>query len=244
MLEWPPAGHSAAALVQEGCGMNDAQRKLAAMIDHTLLKPDATPVQVRALCAEAVEYGFCSVCVNPANVRLAAEQVRVSQVRVCSVVGFPLGASTSEIKAREAEQAIADGAHEVDMVLNIGALKAGDLERVEQGIAAVVRVAHVGGALCKVIIETCYLSDAEKVEACRRAVSAGADFVKTSTGFGPAGATVADVALMRATVGPGVGVKAAGGIRSYETAREMIAAGATRIGASASVQIGENAAKG
>lgn len=224
--------------------LNEAQRRLAAMIDHTLLKPDATPEQVRRLCAEAREYGFCSVCVNPTNVPLAAELVAGSQVRVCSVVGFPLGANTPEIKAREAEQAIADGAHEVDMVLNIGAVKSGDYALVERDIAAVVQVAHAAGALCKVILETGYLTDAEKVEACRRAASAGADFVKTATGFGPGGATVADVALMRATVGPEMGVKAAGGIRSYEAAQEMVAAGATRIGASASVRIVEGAQEG
>jgi len=217
--------------------MNEEQRRLAGMIDHTLLKPDATPEQVRKLCAEAVEYGFYAVCVNPVNVELAARLVQGSPVRVCSVVGFPLGANTTEIKVREAERAIADGAHEVDMVLNVGALKAGALEVVEEDIAAVVKAAHTGGALCKVILETGLLSDAEKVEACRRAVSAGADFVKTSTGFGPGGATAADIALMRRTVGPRVGVKASGGIRTYEAAREMVEAGATRIGASASVQI-------
>ncbi len=217
--------------------LNEEQRRVAAVIDHTLLKPDATPEQVRRLCAEALQYGFCSVCVNPANVRLAADLVRGSQVRVCSVVGFPLGANTPEIKAREAERAIADGAREVDMVLNIGALKSGAYELVEQDIKAVVQAAHLAGGLCKVILETGYLTDEEIMEACRRAVSAEADFVKTSTGFGPGGATAAAVALMRATVGPEVGVKAAGGIRTYETAREMLSAGATRIGASASVQI-------
>ncbi len=222
--------------------LNEEQRRLAAMIDHTLLKPDATAAQVRALCAEAVRYGFCSVCVNPANVRLAAECVRGSQVRVCSVIGFPLGAHTTEIKAREAERAIADGAQEVDMVLNIGALKGGALDVVRQDVAAVAQVAHAAGAICKVILETGCLSDAEKVAACRLAVNAGADFVKTSTGFGPGGATEADVALMRATVGPKIGVKASGGIRTYEVARAMIAAGATRIGASASVQIVQGAA--
>lgn len=222
--------------------VSDERRRLAALIDHTLLKADATPDQVRALCAEAVTYGFYSVCVNPTNVRLAASLVEGSPVRVCSVVGFPLGANVTEIKAQEAARAIADGAQEVDMVLNVGALKSGAYGLIEEDIAAVVYVAHEAGALCKVILETGYLSQAEKVEACRRAVRAGADFVKTSTGFGVGGATVADVALMRATVGPEVGVKAAGGIRTYEAAQEMLAAGATRIGASASVQIVRGAA--
>lgn len=213
------------------------EEKLAAMIDHTLLKPDATPDQVRRLCDEARQYGFAAVCLNPTNVRLATEALAGSQVHVCTVVGFPLGANTLEVKAFEAQKAIADGAQEIDMVLNIGALKAGAWAQVEQDIAAVVQVCHGAGAICKVILETGYLSDAEKIEACRRAVSAGVDFVKTSTGFGPGGATAADIALMRATVGPQVGVKAAGGIRTYEAARELIMAGATRIGASASVQI-------
>ncbi len=218
--------------------MGDEERgRLAAMIDHTLLKPDATPEQIRRLCAEAREHGFYAVCVNPVYVRMAAELLQGSQVRVDSVVGFPLGASLSEVKAFEAERAIGAGAQEVDMVLNIGALKAGDGQAVHDDIAAVVRVCHGAGVVCKVILETGYLTDAEKIEACRRAVAAGADFVKTSTGFGPGGATVADVALMRGTVGPGVGVKAAGGIRTFDAAREMVWAGANRIGASASVQI-------
>lgn len=222
--------------------MNEEQRRLAGMIDHTLLKPDATPDQVRKLCAEATEYGFYAVCVNPVYVELAARLLQGSAVRVCSVVGFPLGANTTEIKVREAERAIADGAQEVDMVLNVGALKSGAFDVVEQDIAAVASAAHARGALCKVILETGLLTDPEKVEACLRAVSAGADFVKTSTGFGPGGATAADIALMRRTVGPRVGVKASGGIRTYQAAREMVAAGATRIGASASVQIVQGAA--
>jgi len=212
-------------------------RGLAAIIDHTLLKPDATEDQVRNLCAEALQFGFCSVCVNPSYVALAAELVAGSRVRVCTVAGFPLGASVSAVKALEAQRAIADGAQEVDMVLNIGALKSGALVTVRMDIAAVVEVCHSAGAICKVILETGYLSDAEKIEACRQAVSAGADFVKTSTGFGPGGATAADIALMRATVGPQVGIKAAGGIRTYEAAQEMVAAGANRIGAGSSVQI-------
>lgn len=221
----------------------EERRKLAAMIDHTLLKPDATEEQVRKVCAEAIEHGFYSVCVNPTYVRFCATQLAGSKVLVCTVVGFPLGANLPAVKAFEAEKAIDDGAREIDMVLNIGALKGGALPAVEDDIAAVVRVCHAAGVLCKVILETGYLNDAEKVEACRRAVAAGADFVKTSTGFGPGGATAADVALMRATVGPSVGVKAAGGIRTYQAAREMIAAGANRIGASASVQIVQGAAQ-
>ena len=217
--------------------MEEETRRLAAMIDHTLLKPDATPAQIQRLCAEAVQHGFWAVCVNPAYVRLAAGLVAGSAVRVCAVAGFPLGASVTEVKAHEARRAIADGAREIDMVLNIGALKAGDLDAVQADIAGVVAVCHQAGAICKVILETGYLTGEEKVAACRRAVAAGADFVKTSTGFGPGGATAADVALMRAAVGPAVGVKAAGGIRTYQAAREMVAAGANRIGASASVQI-------
>ncbi len=218
--------------------MTDEERKrLAGMIDHTMLKPDATPDQVRKACAEAVEHGFCAVCVNPVYARLVAELVAGSKVRVCSTIGFPLGASITEVKAMEARRAVADGAHEIDMVLNIGALKAGSYDAVQADIAGVVEVCHAGGAICKVILETGYLTDAEKIEACRRAVKAGADFVKTSTGFGPGGATTGDVALMRATVGPKVGVKAAGGVRTFEAAREMVMAGANRIGASASVQI-------
>ena len=218
-------------------------RELAAIIDHTLLKPDATPSQIRDLCQEAQEFGFYAVCVNPSYVSLASEVLAGTAVRVACVVGFPLGANVTEVKAFEARRAIADGAHEIDMVLNIGALKAGEFDLVEEDIAAVVAVCHGANALCKVILETGYLSDAEKIEACQRAVSAGADFVKTSTGFAPGGATAADIALMRATVGPDVGVKASGGIRTYETAQEMVAAGANRIGVSASVQIVRSAGR-
>ncbi len=217
--------------------LTDEQKKLAAVIDHTLLKADATPEQVRSLCSEARMYGFASVCVNPCYVPLASRLLEGSGVCVGTVAGFPLGANTSLVKAYEAQRAILDGAREIDMVLNIGALKAGDLEAVEEDIRAVVEVCHAKGALLKVILETGFLTDAEKIEACRRAVSAGADFVKTSTGFGPGGATAADVALMRATVGPQVGVKAAGGIRTYAAAREMLDAGANRLGTSASIQI-------
>ncbi len=210
---------------------------IAKLIDHTLLKPEATRDQIAQLCREAREYGFAAVCVNPCYVGLAAELLRGSPVKVCSVVGFPLGATLPEVKAYEARRAIEEGAAEVDMVLNIGALKSGDLELVRQDIAAVVDVCHAKGALCKVIIEAALLSDEEKVLACQLAKAAGADYVKTSTGFGPGGATVHDVALMRRTVGPEMGVKAAGGIRSYEAAKAMLEAGATRIGASAGVKI-------
>ncbi|HIC93571.1 MAG TPA: deoxyribose-phosphate aldolase [Anaerolineae bacterium] len=210
---------------------------IAKIIDHTLLKPEATRDQIVQLCREAREYGFAAVCVNPCYVKLATELLRGSPVKVCSVVGFPLGATLPEVKAYEARRAIEEGAAEIDMVINIGALKSGDLELVRRDIAAVVDVCHAKGALCKVIIEAALLSDEEKVLACQLAKAAGADYVKTSTGFGPGGATVHDVALMRRTVGPGMGVKAAGGIRSYEAARNMIEAGATRIGASAGVKI-------
>jgi len=212
--------------------------QLARLIDHTLLRPEATREQVIALCQEARAYHFASVCVNPAYVALAAEMMAgIEDVRICTVIGFPLGATLPAVKAFEAEQVIALGAHEVDMVQNVGALKSGDLDLVRQDIAAVVEVAHAHGALCKVILETALLTDEEKVTACKLAVEAGADFVKTSTGFGPGGATAHDVALMRQTVGPTVGVKASGGIRTFADALTMIQAGATRIGASAGVRI-------
>ncbi|MCD6518991.1 MAG: deoxyribose-phosphate aldolase [Anaerolineae bacterium] len=210
---------------------------LAAMIDHTLLKPEATPAMIDKLCAEAREYRFASVCVNPHNVARCVQQLQGSSIPVCAVVGFPLGATLSEVKAFEAAKCIAQGAQEIDMVLNIGALKAKDFDLVREDIAAVARTCHQKGALCKVIIEAALLEDLEKVLACLLIVEAGADFCKTSTGFGPGGATVEDVALMRATVGPKFGVKAAGGIRSYEKAIAMIAAGANRLGASSGVKI-------
>ena len=217
---------------------------IAKIIDHTLLKPEATRDQIVQLCREARECGFAAVCVNPCYVKLAAELLRGSSVKVCSVVGFPLGATLPEVKAYEARRAIEEGATEIDMVINIGALKSGDLELVKRDIASVVDVCHAKGALCKVIIEAALLTDEEKVLACRLAKAAGADYVKTSTGFGPGGATVQDVALMRRTVGPEMGVKAAGGIRSYEAAKSMIEAGATRIGASAGVKIVQEARGG
>lgn len=209
----------------------------AGLIDHTLLKPTATAAQIRQLCAEARQHGFAAVCVNPVWVALCAAELAGSRVAVCTVVGFPLGADLPEVKAFEAERCLALGATEIDMVLNIGALKAQDYATVRDDIAAVVRPVHAAGAIVKVIIETAYLTDEEKVAACVLAQDAAADFVKTSTGFGPAGATVADVALMRRTVGPAMGVKAAGGIRTAADFRAMVAAGANRIGASAGVQI-------
>jgi deoxyribose-phosphate aldolase len=189
------------------------------------------------MCAEAIEYGFASVCVNPTWARRVSEALRGSGVVACCVVGFPLGATTAEIKAMEARRALRDGAREIDMVINVGALKSGDFDLVRRDIAGVAEACREAGALCKVILETALLSDEEKVMASQLAVEAKADFVKTSTGFGPGGATVYDVALMREAVGPKIGVKASGGIRSAEDVKQMIAAGATRIGASAGVQI-------
>ena len=211
------------------------------IIDHTLLRPDATEQDVARLCAEARAYNFASVCVNPTHVRFAAEQLANSRVKVCAVVGFPLGATTTHDKIRETEQAIAHGAREIDVVINIGALKGQAHDFVEQQITAVVQAAHNHRALCKVIIETSYLTEAEKTLVCEFAARAGADFVKTSTGFSGGGATVADVALMRRTVGPRVGVKASGGVRTLADAQAMIAAGANRIGASSGVKIVQQA---
>jgi len=212
-------------------------KELAQYIDHTLLRPDATAEEIARLCEEAKEYGFAAVCINPVHVRQAAQLLRGTPVKVCSVVGFPLGASRPEIKAMEARYALRDGAREIDMVINIGALKGGDYALVKEDIAKVVEACHKVGAVCKVIIEAALLTDEEKVMACRLAQQAKADYVKTSTGFGPGGATEHDVALMRATVGPSMGVKAAGGIRTAEEALSMIRAGATRLGTSAGVRI-------
>ncbi|MCM3203272.1 deoxyribose-phosphate aldolase [Paenibacillus illinoisensis] len=206
------------------------------MIDHTLLRADATQSEINQLTEEAKQYQFASVCVNPGWVSYAAEQLQGSGVDICTVIGFPLGASTSETKAFETTDAIAKGATEVDMVINISALKDGKDDYVEQDIRAVVEAA-AGKALVKVIIETCLLTDEEKVRACQAAVRAGADFVKTSTGFSTGGATPEDIALMRRTVGPDMGVKASGGVRSFEDMQKMIEAGATRIGASSGVKI-------
>jgi deoxyribose-phosphate aldolase len=214
-----------------------ATAEVAGYIDHTLLKPEATRAEVEKLCQEARTYGFASVCINPAWVKESAFALHGSPVRVCTVVGFPLGATLPDVKAYETRRAIFDGATEIDMVINIGALKSGDHQLVERDIRAVVEAAHEACAIVKVIIETALLTDEEKVRACLCAKSAGADFVKTSTGFSKGGATVADIELMRRTVGSELGVKAAGGVRDLASAREMIAAGATRIGASAGVQI-------
>ncbi|BAM46392.1 deoxyribose-phosphate aldolase [Amphibacillus xylanus] len=209
---------------------------LARFIDHTTLKADATKNEILLLCQEAIEYGFFSVCVNPTWVKLAYEQLQGTNVKVCTVVGFPLGASTSEVKAFETKDAIANGATEIDMVINIGALKAGNLELVEKDIRVVVDAA-TNKALVKVIIETSLLTNQEKVTACEIAVRTGADYVKTSTGFSTGGATASDISLMRKVVGPSIGVKASGGVRDKATAIELIEAGASRIGASAGVDI-------
>jgi deoxyribose-phosphate aldolase len=210
---------------------------LARMIDHTLLKPDATSDKIAQLCFEARKYHFASVCVNPTHVKLCADLLRGSDVKVCTVIGFPLGATSAEVKAFETRNALDNGATEIDMVLNIGALKAGETELVARDIRGVVETGHAAGALVKVIIETALLTDEEKVVACLLAKEAGADYVKTSTGFSGGGATVHDIALMRRTVGPSLGVKASGGIHTHEEAEALVAAGATRIGASAGVKI-------
>jgi deoxyribose-phosphate aldolase len=210
---------------------------VAGMIDHTLLKPDATRAEIETLCREAVEFGFASVCVNPTWVASCARLVRGTRVVVCSVVGFPLGANTADTKQYETRRAIFDGAREIDMVINVGALKSGDLYLVEQDIRAVTSPCREASVISKVIIETALLTDEEKVTACTLAKAAAADFVKTSTGFGPGGATAADVSLMRKVVGEDMGIKASGGVRTLEGVKAMVAAGATRIGASAGVRI-------
>ena len=211
------------------------KKTIASMIDHTLLKPEATPAQVEKLCAEAAEYHFASVCVNPVYIPLAARLLKGTGVKVCCVVGFPLGAIAPEQKAAEAASCAAMGAEELDMVIHVGAAKAGDWALVQRDIEGVVKAA--AGHTVKVIIETCLLTDEEKVKACEAAKAAGAHFVKTSTGFSTGGATTHDIALMRKTVGPEMGVKASGGIRDYETAMAMIEARANRIGASAGIAI-------
>jgi len=212
-------------------------------MDHTLLRPQATRAEIERLADEAREWCFATVCVNPAWVPVAAERLRGSGVKIATVAGFPLGATLTSAKRAEAEAAILAGAHEVDMVMNIGAMKSGDLARVESDIAGVLEVCRAGGASLKVIIENAYLTDDEKVSACRIVQRAGAEFVKTSTGFGPSGAKEEDVRLMRRTVGPVMGVKAAGGIRTLDDALKMLRAGATRLGTSASVSILEAAVK-
>lgn len=210
---------------------------VAALIDHTLLKPDATREEIEKLCREARELNFATVCINPVWVATAARLLRGTSVGICSVVGFPLGATTCDVKQYETRRVIFDGATEVDMVMNVGALKSADVKTVEADIAAVVSCCRECGVLSKVIIEAALLTDEEKVAACTLAKAAGADYVKTSTGFGPGGATVADVALMRRVVGPEIGVKAAGGVRDFEALKSMVTAGASRIGASAGVKI-------
>jgi deoxyribose-phosphate aldolase len=215
----------------------EVPRDLARYIDHTLLRPDAAAADIDRLCDEAAEHGFAAVCVNPAWVRRAAERLRGTGVAVASVVGFPFGATPPDVKAFETRRVIRDGAREIDMVINIGALKSGQHDLVREDVARVSDACHEGGAVNKVIIETALLSDEEKVVACRLAQQAKADMVKTSTGYAKGGATTFDVALMRETVGPRMGVKAAGGIRTAEDVEDMIAAGATRIGASAGVTI-------
>jgi deoxyribose-phosphate aldolase len=210
---------------------------VASLIDHTLLKADATRQEIERLCKEAREFGFATVCINPFWVPAAARLLRGSAVGVCTVVGFPLGATTSDVKNYETRRVIFDGATEVDMVINVGALKSGDLATVERDIAAVVAPCKDCGVLSKVIIEAALLTGEEKITASALAKAAGADYVKTSTGFGPGGATVADVALMRRVVGPDIGVKAAGGVRDYEALKNLVSAGASRVGASAGVKI-------
>src|SRR3989440_11891165 len=222
-------------------GQTASARDWASLIDHTLLKPDASQTEIKHLCEEAAQYHFASVCVNPTWVRASACHLQGSSVPVCTVIGFPLGATLPDVKAYEARRAIMDGAREVDMVINVGALKSGDDCLVEHDIRSVVEVAHEYDVICKVIIETALLTDDEKVRACLAAKNAGADFVKTSTGFSKGGATVADIALMRQAVGAEIGVKAAGGVKDLSSAREMIAAGATRIGASAGIAIVQEA---
>src|SRR6267142_1555716 len=223
-------------------GQTSTARDWASLIDHTLLKPGATDEDIKKLCEEAARYRFASVCVNPTWVRAASCNLQGTGVPVCTVIGFPLGATLPDVKAYEARRSIFDGAREVDMVINVGALRSGDDCLVEHDIRSVVEVAHEYNVTCKVIIETALLTDDEKVRACQAAKRAGADFVKTSTGFSKGGATVADIALMRRTVGSDLGVKASGGVKGLDDARKMVEAGATRIGASVGVKIAQEAA--
>jgi deoxyribose-phosphate aldolase len=223
--------------MQQSAGTAPTPDNLASFIDHTLLKPEASESDILKVCAEAAEYRFKSVCVNPVWVKTVKTALKGSGVLTCSVVGFPLGATPSDVKTFEARGAVLDGADEIDMVINIAAARAGDKGALVEDIAAVAEAVHASGATLKVIIETALLDDTQKVLACEAAVEAGADFVKTSTGFNGGGATPEDVALMRRTVGPAVGVKASGGVRSLADAQAMIAAGATRIGASSGIAI-------
>jgi deoxyribose-phosphate aldolase len=230
-----------ASRISAGANVTQVDADIARLIDHTLLKPEASREDVRKLCQEAVRYGFASVVVNPWYVSFAAELVRGTEVKVCTVVGFPLGATLPQVKIFETEEVLKLGAQEIDMVINVGALKSGQDDVVESDIRRVVEASHRGGAICKVILETALLTLEEKVRACVAAKNARADFVKTSTGFGPGGATAEDVQLMRCIVGGEIGVKAAGGVRTLDDLKKMVAAGATRIGASASVRILEQA---
>jgi deoxyribose-phosphate aldolase len=231
--------HAGADRVSASEKLTRIDPSIAALIDHTLLKPEATRPEILKLAKEARHYGFASVCINPYWVPLVVGELSGSAVKVCTVVGFPLGATSTEAKVAEAAAALRAGAREIDMVINVGALRSGDHEAVKLDIAGVVGVSHEAGAIVKVILETALLDDNQKAVACTLAKLAGADFVKTSTGFGPSGATAHDVALMRRVVGPDMGVKASGGIRTFEDLKTMTAAGATRIGASASVKIVE-----
>ncbi|MDF2523514.1 MAG: deoxyribose-phosphate aldolase [Clostridiales bacterium] len=211
------------------------KKTMASMIDHTILKAGATKEQIVEICSQAKEYNFASVCVSPCFVKLAAKELKDSKVKVCTVIGFPLGANSTQVKAFEAKKAVEEGAHEVDMVIQVGALKEGDFKYVQNDISEVVKASE--GAHIKVIIETCYLTDEEKIKTCEIAKKAGANFVKTSTGFGTGGATASDIELMRKTVGDELGVKASGGVRSLQEALVMIKAGANRIGTSSGVSI-------
>lgn len=229
--------NEATPAAQPSAGTEQAQGNIASCIDHTLLKPEASEADILKVCAEATEYRFKSVCVNPIWVKTVKTALKGSGVLTCSVVGFPLGATPTDVKTFEARGAVLDGADEVDMVINIAAARAGDKGALVEDIASVVEAVHASGAILKVIIETALLNDSQKVLACQAAVEAGADFVKTSTGFNGGGATAEDIALMRRTVGPDLGVKASGGVRSLADAQAMIAAGATRIGASSGIAI-------
>jgi deoxyribose-phosphate aldolase len=229
-----------ASRISAGIGVSERgtfSNDLARYIDHTLLKPDATLTDIRKLCDEAKQFHFTSVCVNPSFVPFCTRYLSGTGVKICTVIGFPLGATTTETKVAETEEAVRSGALEIDMVMNIGMLKSGEYEYVKSDIFRVVRAAHNGGSIVKVIIETALLTDEEKIQACLLSKWAGADFVKTSTGFSTGGATAGDIRLMRMVVGSTMGVKASGGVRSREDAEEMVASGATRIGASASVKI-------
>jgi deoxyribose-phosphate aldolase len=236
-----PVVSAGADRIASTLGVAPTDGALSHMIDHTLLKADATHDEIAQLCYEARKHEFASVCVNPSYVKLCADLLKDTDVLVCTVVGFPLGATSAEAKVFETQKAVRDGATEVDMVINVGALKSRDYEVVERDIAGIAAACHAGGAILKVIIEAALLSDEEKVAACQLAKVAGADYVKTSTGFGPGGATPEDVALMRRVVGSEMGVKAAGGIKTTADARRMIEAGASRIGASASIKIVQGA---